>query len=270
MDISTLRTLLIDGDGVLWQADQPMPGLPHFFDVLKSCRIDWGLLTNNATHTTGSYVEKLRAFGVAADPSQIFTSGNVAAHYLRDLDPPAQSIYVIGQPDLKTTLRQAGFSIFDGDEGPERVDAVVAGIDRAFTYDKLRVAMRLIRNGAAYIATNTDATFPTPQGLIPGSGSIVAALTAAAGRNPIVMGKPEPAMYQVSMKHFGADLSTTAILGDRLETDILGGKRLGMGTILVLSGVTSRQDLDAGDIQPDCVFEDVTALAAELSRSSGC
>lgn len=266
MNITTLRTLLIDGDGVLWQADQPMPGLAHFFDVLKVRRIDWALLTNNATHTTASYVEKLRTFGVTVDPSQIFTSGNVAAHYLRELDPPTRSVYVVGQPDLKATLRQAGFSLFDGEEEPDHVDAVVVGIDREISYGKLRVAMRLIRNGAAYIATNTDTTFPTPQGLVPGAGSIVAAVTAAAGREPIVMGKPEPAMYQVAMKHFGAVLSTTAILGDRIETDILGGVRLGMGTILVLSGVTGREDLTTSDIRPDCVFEDIAELAAALTE----
>jgi 4-nitrophenyl phosphatase len=267
MDITTLQTLLIDGDGVLWQADQPMPGLVHFFDVLKARQIDWALLTNNATLTTASYVEKLRGFGVTADPSQIFTSGNVTAHYLRELDPPARSVYVIGQPDLKSTLRQAGFSLFDGEEEPDRVDAVVAGIDRAFSYGKLRVAMRLIRGGAAYVATNTDTTFPTPQGLVPGSGSIIAAVTAAAGCDPIVMGKPEPAMYQVAMKHFGAELHTTATLGDRIETDILGAKRLGMGTILLLSGVTSREQLAASDIQPDHVFEGVAELADALENS---
>lgn len=265
MNFTTLRTLLIDGDGVLWQANQPMPGLVHFFDVLKARRIDWALLTNNATLTTRSYVEKLRGFGVSADPGQIFTSGNVTAHYLRELDPPARSIYVIGQPDLKTTLREAGFSIIDDEEGPDRVDAVVAGIDRAFSYGKLRVAMRLIRNGAAYVATNTDTTFPTPQGLVPGSGSIIAAVSAAAGRDPVVMGKPEPTMYQVAMKQLGAELPTTATLGDRIETDILGAKRLGMATMLVLSGVTSREALAASDTQPDCVFEGIAELADALA-----
>ncbi|MBN1427215.1 MAG: HAD-IIA family hydrolase [Anaerolineae bacterium] len=266
MNIKTLQTLLIDGDGVLWEADDPMPGLVNFFDVLERSGIAWALLTNNATRTTEAYVEKLRSFGVTARLDQIFTSGNVTAHYLRDLTPPAQSIYVIGQPDLKTTLQQAGFTLFDGEEEPEPVDAVVAGIDRAFTYAKLRVAMRLIRNGAVYIATNPDTTFPTPQGLVPGAGSVIAAVTAAAGREPVWMGKPEPTMYQVAMKHFGADLSTTAILGDRMETDILGGQRLGMGTILVLSGITSREDLAASDIRPDYIFEGIAALADELEK----
>lgn len=266
MNLTTLRTLLIDGDGVLWQANEPMPGIVHFFDVLRARRIDWALLTNNATHTTESYVEKLRGFGVTADPRQIFTSGNVTAYYLRELDPPARSIYVIGQPDLKTTLREAGLTIFDGEEAPERVDAVVAGIDREISYGKLRVAMQLIRDGAAYIATNPDTTFPTPQGLAPGAGSIIAAVSAAAGREPVWMGKPEPTMYQVAMKHFGAELSTTAMLGDRIETDILGAQRLGMATILVLSGVTSREDLPTSDIQPDIVFDNIADLAAALEK----
>jgi 4-nitrophenyl phosphatase len=266
MNIQTFKTLLIDGDGVLWQADEPMPELPRFFDVVKSYQIEWGLLTNNATRTTESYVEKLRGFGVAASPSQIFTSGNVTARYLHDIDPPVRSVYVIGQPDLKKTLEQASFSLYDGDEAPAQVDAVVAGVDRTFTYAKLRVAMRLIRSGAVYVATNPDTTFPTPQGLVPGAGSIIAAVTAAAGHEPVWMGKPEPTMYQVAMKHFGADMATTAILGDRLETDILGGQRLGMGTILVLSGVTSREDLDASTLQPDFVFQDVAALANELEK----
>jgi 4-nitrophenyl phosphatase len=268
MDITTLHTLLIDGDGVLWHGNRPVPGLVRFFDVLKERNINWGLLTNNATHTTQSYVEKLGAFGVTAEPSQIFSSGTVTAHYLREDGQSIQSLYVIGQSALKETLEGAGFTVYDGEEEPQHVDAVVASIDRAITYGKLRVAMRMIRAGATYIATNPDTTFPTPEGLSPGSGSIIAAVTAAAGCAPIFMGKPEPTMYQVAMQHFGSDLHNTAMLGDRLDTDILGAKRLGMGAILVLSGISSRKDLTGSSVQPDHIFENTETLADKLEGTA--
>ncbi|MBN1310958.1 MAG: HAD-IIA family hydrolase [Anaerolineae bacterium] len=268
MDITTLQTLLIDGDGVLWHGSQPVPGLARFFDVLHKRNINWGLLTNNATHTTQSYMEKLGGFGVTAGPDQIFSSGTVTAHYLRKNNHAIQSIYVIGQSALKETLTEAGFTVYDGEEEPQHVDAVVVSIDRAITYGKLRVAMRMIGAGATYIATNPDTTFPTPEGLSPGSGSIIAAVTAAAGRDPIFMGKPEPTMYQVAMQHFGSDPDNTAMLGDRLNTDILGAKRLGMGAILVLTGISSREDLAASDAQPDYIFDDIAALADELESAA--
>jgi 4-nitrophenyl phosphatase len=267
MDLHTLQTLLIDGDGVLWYAAQPIPGLSHFFDTLARRHIDWALLTNNSLLTVDEYVERLAGFGVHATREQIFTSASVTASYLaRRFEPPA-ALYVVGSPSLKRTLSDAGFKVFDGIEPPDTpVVAVVGSIDFDLTYDKLKVATTLIRSGLPFIGTNPDRTFPTPQGLIPGSGTVITALETASYVEPLMMGKPHLGIFDEAIRWFNADRSTTAILGDRLETDIVGGKEAGIGTILVLSGVTSKESAASSDIQPDLVFPSIVELADELLK----
>jgi 4-nitrophenyl phosphatase len=267
MDLHTLQTLLIDGDGVLWYADQPIPGLSHFFDTLARRNIDWALLTNNSLLTLDEYVDRLAGFGVHATRQQVFTSASVTASYLaRRFEPPA-ALYVVGSPSLKRTLSDAGFKVFDGVELPDTpVVAVVGSIDFDLTYDKLKIATILIRSGLPFIGTNPDRTFPTPQGLIPGTGTVLAALETASYVKPLMMGKPHPAIYDEAIRGFNADRSTTAILGDRLETDIVGGKEAGIGTILVLSGVTSKESAASSEVQPDLIFPSIVELADELLK----
>ena len=269
MNLKAVRTLLIDGDGVLWRANDPLPGLVDFFAVLAERGMAWGLLTNNASLSIASYVEKLAGFGVQAQPDQVFTSAVVAADYLQQVCPPGSPIYVIGEAGLKEAILAAGFIVHSGEEQPDKAAAVVAGIDRALTYNKLKVATRLIRGqGVLFIGTNPDTTFPTPDGLVPGAGSILAALAAATGQEPLIVGKPAPTMFQVAMQHLGAARETTAVLGDRIETDIEGAQALGLGTILVLSGVTTREEAERSSIRPDLILEDITALTAELEKAT--
>jgi 4-nitrophenyl phosphatase len=267
MNLQTLQTLLIDGDGVLWHADRPMPSLNRFFDTLTQRGIDWALLTNNASNTLDAYVDKLARFGVHATRQQVFSSASVTATYLtKHFERPA-AVYVVGSPGLKHTLSEAGFSVFDGAELPDApVVAVVGSIDFDLSYDKLKVATLLIRSGLPFIGTNPDRTFPTPSGLIPGTGSVLAALSAASGTQPLITGKPRQPIFDEAISRLNADRRTTAMLGDRLETDILGGKEAGIGTILVLSGVTSEEDAASSEIQPDLVFPSIDELADELIR----
>jgi 4-nitrophenyl phosphatase len=269
MNLQTIRTLLIDGDGVLWRANDPMPGLVHFFDVLAARGITWGLLTNNASLSVANYVEKLDGFGVMASPTQIFTSAVVAADTLREMCPPGAPVYVIGESGLKEAILAAGFMVYGGEEQPDEAAAVVAGIDRSLTYDKLKVATRLIRGqGVPFIGTNPDKTFPTPHGLVPGAGSILAALAAASDREPLIVGKPAATMFRVAMQRLGGTPETTAMLGDRIETDIEGAQQMGLRTILVLSGVTTREETERSPVRPDSILDDVAALAAELEKGS--
>lgn len=267
MDLKTLRTLLIDGDGVLWEAESPMPSIQTFFKVLAERGIQWGLLTNNASRNVAYYVDKLAGFGVRSDPSQIFTSAVIAADYLRDTYPSGSPIYVIGEEGLQEAVAHAGFEMHTGELQPAEARAVVAGIDRALTYDKLKVATHLIRyRNAAFIGTNPDPTYPSPGGLVPGAGSIIAALKTSTGQEPLIVGKPSPTIFRIGMKELGGDPATTAMLGDRLDTDIAGAKPLGIGTILVLSGVTSRAEAAASAIHPDLIYDGIAALAGDLVK----
>jgi 4-nitrophenyl phosphatase len=262
--LDSIRTLLIDGDGVLWRAEEGIPGLKPFFDILTQRGIEWGLLTNNASRTTEQYVDKLSNFGVETTTSRIFTSATVSASYLSANFNQGDALFVIGEPSLKSTLSQAGFIVHDDEQLPSEIAAVIVSIDRQISYDKLKHAALLIHGGAPFIATNVDRTLPTPNGQLPGTGSIVAAVTAATEVEPIVIGKPESHLYVAAMEHLRADPATTAMLGDRLETDIYGAQRMGIGTIAVLTGITTQAQIDASGIKPDVVYPSIAEFANAL------
>ena len=268
MKLKDLRTLLIDGDGVLWRDIEAVPGLLRFFEVLQERGIRWALLTNNNTRTVDAYVKKLSDFGVEVEKERIFTSSTVTAAYLERKYGHGAAVHGVGMSGLLDTLREAGFRLSHGEEMPDHeVVAVAAGMDRGLTHDKVKVAMRLIMAGAEYVAANTDGSYPTPDGLNPGSGMVIGALQATSGVVPIVMGKPQRAMFEVSMGAMNADPRTTAMLGDRLNTDILGAQRVGIGTIGVLTGVMTLEELAESDIQPDVLFESIAELAEALENS---
>lgn len=266
--LANIRTFLLDMDGVLWRGDEPVEGARRFFEILTARGLSYGLLTNNSSRTVTMYQEKLTQFGWEVPAERIFTSGTATAAYLQKRYPAGMKLYVIGEPGLKTMIREAGFEIADGigNDAPASVEAVVVGIDWHVTYDKLAAASRLILKGAAYIGTNPDRSFPTADGLVPGTGALLAAVEATTGVKPFVVGKPNSAMFEVALERLGAEPSTTTMIGDRLETDILGGQRAGLHTIGVLSGVTSPELLASSSIQPDLVFEHLGALADALEK----
>ena len=268
MDIKTLKTLLIDGDGVLWLANEPVSGLNSLFNALTARGIDWALLTNNATHLPETYIDKLGRFGVTARPDQVFTSSTVTARYLLDQFGPGSGVYVLGAPALVTVLRRSGLNACSGEERPDfPIAAVVVGLDRDVSYQRLTIATLLIRSGVPFIGTNPDKTIPIPEGLAPGAGTFIAAVQAATDVEPVIIGKPEPTMFEVALRYFGAEPGTTAMLGDRLETDILGAQRVGLGTIAVLTGVTTREEIDQSNYKPDFVFDSIAELANALDHA---
>ena len=249
------RYLLTDMDGVLWRGQEPMPGLMDFFKFLREHSIRFVCATNNSSTTPEKIAARLQAFGTDVSPDEIVTSSIATADYLATMLPDGAKVYVIGMEGVRAALIDRGFEI-----GEDRAQAVVVGIDWNMTYNQLKRASLLVRAGAKFVGTNSDATFPSPEGIIPGAGSILAAIETATGVRPIVIGKPEPVLYQMAMKRMGARIEDTVALGDRLETDILGAVRIGLKSILVLSGVTTREQLAASDYQPDWVFEDITDL----------
>jgi 4-nitrophenyl phosphatase len=255
--LHTIRNLLIDMDGVLWRGKEPMPGLMEFFGLLREREIHFVLATNNASRTSDHYVQRLAGYGVNISPDEVITSAQATADYLAEQSEPGTPVYFIGEDGLGKALSRAGFRLVGDDETPKYV---VVGWDRQLTYAKLAQATVYIYDGADFIATNPDLTWPSERGQLPGAGAILAALQAATGVEPTIIGKPSPLMLQMAMARMGATDETTAMLGDRLETDILGGRDAGLTTILFLSGVTTAELLATSSIQPDLVFEDIAAL----------
>ncbi|MBN1287178.1 MAG: HAD family hydrolase [Anaerolineae bacterium] len=257
MLLAQIKAAILDMDGVLWRGDTPIPGAGDFFAFLDARGTPFMLATNNSTNTVAQYVEKLAGFGFNVSPERIITSSVATALYLQSRKPGAR-VYTVGMFGLDQTLVDYGFTLVNAN--PDGADFVVAGLDRGLTYEKIKIASRLIRGGAVFVGTNPDLTFPTPEGPTPGAGTILAAIEAPSGQEPVVIGKPLPLMFELALKHLGVSAGEAVMIGDRLETDILGGKRAGMYTVLVCTGIHTRGDIEAMGIKPDRVFDDLPAL----------
>jgi len=266
MDLTQTTTFLLDGDGVLWHGDRSAPGFNRFFDLVNARGIRWGLLTNNATRGPEAVAARFKGFGVDVDAGSIFTSATATTNYLKRHYPSGSPLFVIGEVGLKDAITAAGYAIDATLDDAVEVPAVVVGLDRGITYDKIKKAMRLIMRGATFIATNPDTSFPGPDGLAPGAGSVIAAVATAAGVEPMFMGKPGAPLFEVALDAFGASPESTVMVGDRLDTDIEGANRLGLGSALVLSGVSKREDIERLGIVPDLVVDDLAALADALEQ----
>jgi len=260
--IHDLRAFIIDMDGVLWEGDRPMPGLADFFQTLRERQIKFVLATNNASKTPEQYVSKLAGMGVTVARDEILTSAQAAALYLRQESANGARVFAIGEDGVRQALAETGFTL----TGLYEVDAqcVVCGMDRGLSWDKLATATLNIRAGARFIGTNPDATFPTERGITHGNGAVLAAIQAATGVAPIIIGKPEPIMYPLAMTRLGVAPAETAAIGDRLETDILGAVRARIRSVFVLSGVSSREQLAGLDYQPTWVMQDIREVTKAL------
>jgi 4-nitrophenyl phosphatase len=253
--LHSIRNLIIDMDGVLYRGNTPLPGLTDLFAFMHAQGIRFVLVTNNSSRTPTEYVTKLAGMGITVDQADVLTAGVATAEYLASIAPAGTGVYVIGAESLAETMRQRGFSVSD-----QNAAFVVVGMDTQVTYDKLRRATLFIRAGARFIGTNPDKTFPSEEGIVPGNGAILAAIEAATDITPLIIGKPQPMLFEMALKRMSAAPAHTAVLGDRLETDILGGINAGLFTILVLSGVTARAALAGSDLQPDLVFEGIDQM----------
>ena len=251
--LGDIKHLVIDMDGVLYVGGDPIPGLPEFFEFLREHGIGFRLATNNSGSTPQQYAGKVRKMGAAVDPREIITSGTATARWLAQRHPRGARVHVFGEDSLRAAMSEAGFELADED-----VVAVVASIDWGVTYDKIKRACLLIRGGAQFVATNLDPTRPTEEGLVPGTGALIAAIATGAETQPVAIGKPEPIMFEQAMAEMGAHPETTATLGDRIDTDMIGGVRAGLRTIMVLSGSTGRAEAEA--YGPDLIFEDIAVL----------
>jgi len=259
--LKAVRAFLIDVDGVLYVGRRPMPGAAEFIRHLREEGIPFLLLTNNSTRTPAQYVAKLLRMGIEVEEEHIFTSAQATALYLEE-EAPGATVYVIGMEGLRQALMDKGFRLVEKADG---VDFVVVGMDIRLTYEKLRQATLAIRRGARFIGTNPDKTFPAEEGIVPGNGAILAALEAASGVAPTIIGKPERAIFELALKRLGTSPPETAVVGDRLDTDVLGGQRAGLVTILILSGITTPDDLRRSPIRPHFVFQNLKRLLEEMA-----
>jgi 4-nitrophenyl phosphatase len=258
-DLRALRGLVIDMDGVLWHGSDPLPGVAEFFQTLKAHQIQFVLATNNPSKRPEEFAEKARGFGVPAGPEDVVTCVQAVTFYLKEKYPSGSRVHVIGEKALKEQVHEAGYELADRD-----VVAVVTALDRQLSYDTFKRATLLIRDGAEFIGTNADPFYPTEEGFVPGSGMMVIAIAATSGTEPVVMGKPGRVLFDLAQARMNLPAEQLASVGDRLDTDIEGGRRLGMHTILLLSGITSREDLDRSPIKPDWVFDGLVDLSNAL------
>ena len=287
MDAAGIRLVALDLDGVVYRGGMVLPGVPEALAEVLRRGLDLRYVTNNSTAHRETVSERLVGMGVPASAERVLTSGFVTGRWLRERLPEGTRVLVVGEAGLARELAEAGLTpLYAGDCGPggaaaigdgaPTLPAVVVGMDRAFSYDILAVAQAAIMGGALFVATNEDPTFPTPQGIVPGAGAIVAAVATAAQKEPVLMGKPGLALAEALAAVTGIPASRTLFVGDRLSTDIAMGHRAGMVTALVLTGVTSEADLRrtrAGGPEgaettplPDHVLGDMSELPALLDR----
>ena len=254
-----LKGLILDMDGVLWHDNQPIGNLSEIFTKIRDLGLDFVLATNNATRTVQEYMDKLEGFGVQLNPEQILTSAAATFQFLQENYPERKLLFIVGSKSLKKDAQRRGFDLLlEGEQ--KQADIVIVGLDPKLTYEKISYAASQIHSGALFIATNTDATFPTPAGMIPGAGTMVAAIQTASGKEPVVIGKPASSLYIQAMKVMGLTPDQVLCVGDRLSTDILGAQIGGFHSALVLSGVNSLEDLATWEPKPDIIEENLAAL----------
>lgn len=273
--IDNVAGLIIDMDGVLWHGNNPISGLTAFFAILREIKLPFVLATNNASLTQQQYIDKLASMGVEVTADEILTSSMATASYLNDHQPKEERrVFVIGEDGLREPLRAHGFILTDlyevdrADNADSKgADLVVTGLDRQLTWDKLATATLNIKQGAAFFATNADTTLPTELGDVMGNGGTIAALEAVTGVKAVSIGKPEPILYQQALATLKTDLSNTIAIGDRLNTDILGAVNAGIRSILVLTGISTKQELQEVDYQPTWVMQDIEEITAVLRHT---
>jgi 4-nitrophenyl phosphatase len=255
--LAAIRHMLIDMDGVMYRGATALPGASDLISFLDDNTISYLLVTNNSTLSQAQFSQRLAGMGIPVPEERIITSAVATAAYLSTLAPAGTRVNVIGEDGLVGEIRKRGF-VLAGREA----EYVVVGWDKTINFDKLKTACLAIRDGATFIGTNPDKTYPLEHDIIPGAGSILAALVAATDVQPLVVGKPEPIIIEQSLRILGARAEETASLGDRLDTDILGGHRAGTTTILVLTGIATAEEVERAPVQPDYVFRDLTTLLA--------
>jgi glycerol-1-phosphatase len=249
--------LLIDLDGVVWVGREPVPGSIEALRALLDAGKRIVFVTNNPGRLPEAYAERLQGLGVAVGPEQIVTAGVVAARLAGEAAGPGGSAFVLGDTPLREMVAATGARLLEGEDA-EEADVVVVSGHRGFDYEELRTAKFALDRGARLLATSHDPTMPFPGGELPGTGAVLAAVEVASGKRATIAGKPERHLFEMAIEAIGE--GRLAMVGDRISSDIDGGRAAGLETVLVLSGTTSRAEAEAADPGPDHVLDDLAAL----------
>jgi NagD protein len=252
------RTWLIDMDGVLVHEEHALPGADRFIARLNELGVPYMVLTNNSIYTRRDLAARLRATGLDVAEDGIWTSALATARFLEN-QRPGGTAFVIGESGLTTALHEAGYTLTDRD--PEYV---VLGETRTYSFERITHGIRLIDVGARFIATNPDPTGPSAAGPLPATGSVAALISRATGVDPYFIGKPNPLMMRSALNALDAHSESTAMVGDRMDTDVVAGIEAGLETILVLTGVTTQRDADRHPYRPSRTVQSVAELIDEL------
>jgi len=250
-------------DGVVYVGGNPVKGSADTIKYLKEKGKTVLFLTNDPRRSPSEYADKLRSIGIQASAEDVITSAMaIALHICEEHDSlENMTAYVIGSNPLRNQIRETGIKIVNGEEG-KYADFVILGSHPDFHYDEMKIATLALRNGADFYATNRDPAYPSEEGHIPATGAILASVEVASGIKAKVAGKPESMIFEVALEKVNKD--KIVMIGDRLDTDILGGKNAGLSTILVLSGSTKKKDLEDSEIKPDYVINDVRDLLKDI------
>jgi HAD superfamily hydrolase (TIGR01450 family) len=277
--------LLFDLDGVVYRGAEPVPGVAAVLAARAAIGDDVVYVTNNSMHYRADYVSRLAAMGAPIAPDRVVSSARATALHLRDHEPGIRRVLAVGAGGLERELRDVGLDVvtvavaatrmtqepIDGDVAAGSPHAVVVGLDPNLTYLRLAAAADCIRAGARFIATNRDPVYPTERGLRPGAGALVAALEATTGITPLSIGKPAPLLLEIAAEAVGRDARDAVMIGDGIGTDLAAALAVGARSIMMLTGVSTRAQLDAlaADRRPTAVAEDAAQLAVALDRLAG-
>jgi NagD protein len=251
---SEIECWLTDMDGVLVHENRPLPGASALLQQWRDKGAPYLVLTNNSMFTPRDLSARLAASGLDVPEEAIWTSALATADFLAS-QAPGGSAFVIGEAGITTALHEAGFIMTD-----TKPDYVVVGETRNYSFEAITRAIRLIGDGARFIVTNPDATGPSAEGPMPATGAVAALITKATGKEPYVVGKPNPMMFRSALNKIGAHSETTAMIGDRMDTDIVAGIEAGLHTILVLSGISDQAEIERYPFRPDEVLQGVFEL----------
>jgi NagD protein len=250
-----VKSYLIDMDGVLVRGRAVIAGAQEFLARLNDAGVNYLLLTNNPVYTPGDLAHRLETIGLGVPRERIFTSAMATARFLHSQRPDGGTAFVIGESGLTEPLHAAGFVLTD-----RGAEYVVLGETHAYNFDHITTAVRLLVGGAHFIATNPDASGPAEGGIQPACGALAALMQTASGVEPFFIGKPNPLMMRTALNYLGAHSEDAVMIGDNMKTDIIGGVETGMETILVLSGVTSRDDVRRFSYQPTHIVDSVAEI----------
>ncbi len=251
---------LIDLDGTMYRGSEVIQEAADFVNELHSRDLPYLFVTNNSARTPLQVAQKLMDFGIAAEADQVFTTSQATANYIYDQKQDA-SVFVIGEEGIQQAISEKGFKFAD-----ERADYVVIGIDRSITYEKLAVACLAVRNGAVFISTNSDIAIPTERGLMPGNGSLTSVITISTQTQPVFIGKPESIIMEQALRVLGTKKEETLMIGDNYDTDIMAGISAGLDTLLVHTGVTTKDLLKGYDCQPTYVLDSLAELKYYMEK----